>query len=1683
MKKSLKKIVATLLLFCIFSANLSTIGKYGISYALEATKLSSQDATTQDKNVEFNSYFEGGEHTKTESIENTTKLFVNVKVKKSGYLRDGVISFKNANFIMGQVENENIQKIDKENNKIFLNQLNNGSDVTLEIPISVLSAEKISIDNFSKETLTDFNGTYINGDGETKAISKQIVNELSWKGEAEGVVETKLTKYIPYVKNENYGVMLQTKVSSKIKDSKLPIKETQIEVQVPEINNVKPTSANVIAVKTLATNGENNGTNFTKENYSYNNENGLVEIKVSNTSNEIIWVKDVQDEYLVTFIFAGKEIYDYAIENGVNTTSEVNSKITVYNNKNTTVTAMSSVEIKLNEELGKLTDFEIYATNTINKGQIYANYEAINKKEVGYNLQYVSIISSAELTDKVEFNQEIDQFIDLDDDKNATTVENDNYTYNKSIKVSQKVFNKILGEEGIIEIYNSNNEKIAEITKDTELKEENYVLNISSSNSNKLTIATSKPITEGQLIINIEKAIKTNIDYSKEQFKTFTKICTEMSANNEKISKEILLKEPTSVASMEINKKDLTTVVKNENVEIKVTLDTSKESRALYKNPTIEVELPSYISNVKLNSCNILMGNGLKIKGEPTITTKNGAPVIKVTLEGNQTEYTIDAQYKGTIIILDTDLTVKTLTPTNKNKIVMKFTNENEESTNNKGTVESEIKFVAPENVVAANGISNYADGKNDILSISNEGATGIIETYDEARVATINGKIVNNYENPIKDVVILGRIPAEDNTNTNTNNELGSTFDTTLKSKVALSGIDSSKYEIYYSTNPNATEDLKNENNDWTKTATTDSQSYMIVTDDYEMKSGEVLETAYNVEIPANLSANNSAYEMYQVSYTNLSSIGEIQETKTSPIVGVTTGAGPELSVELTSKTQTAREGQIVTFIATVKNIGTIEAKNVKLNITAPDGTIHTEILKGDKKYTDSSEKNKIISLGDLAVGKVVTKEYELKIQKGKTVTTQTVETESGNEEITIEESTYPGDKEIENIVSVTVDNLSNEIKSNIYKLNVLEGDLQIVNIPNIFNNETIKKGKVFEFKFKLANISNDKDLDNVTLNMNIPNGIKIHEVYYGDDILLEEKNTENVIINENNISVNVGKLESLTAFIKENEEEESSGPKDINLRTQAFVCIKLELEDFTGEFVPQATATADGIQEHYSNVKKYSVESVNLTLTQKELDNKYIKEGKEYTYNFVIENTGEIDAISNVFEIQLPEELSFVKAEYKYNGTNHTVKSESNGTIKIYDINKIQPGEKINIQVTVKANLLSDKNDKEVTTFATLEANGFDKIESNKVKAIIEYNESAHKTDGNGENTNADTYKITGTAWVDSNKNGMRDEDEELLPNVKVMLIYKSNNKIVKDLITNDEKITTTDNEGKYQFENLSKGEYLVVFVYDSSRYSITEYQKEGVAKTLNSDFIDINIVLEGEKRVAGISDVIKITDENVRDIDIGVYTSEKFDLRLDKYITKITLTTPTIGTKTYTYDNTQLEKIEVLSRNLGKSSIVIEYKIVVTNEGAIPGYAKKIADYLPKGVTFNTELNKNWYLSNNGNVYNTSLENTIINPGESKEVTLVLVKQITEDSIGILNNNAEIYESYNEQGLKDIDSMAANKATDEDDMSKADIVLGVVTGGEIFIYVVLTLAILSILTFGIFEIKKRVLDKRNV
>ena len=96
-----------------------------------------------------------------------------------------------------------------------------------------------------------------------------------------------------------------------------------------------------------------------------------------------------------------------------------------------------------------------------------------------------------------------------------------------------------------------------------------------------------------------------------------------------------------------------------------------------------------------------------------------------------------------------------------------------------------------------------------------------------------------------------------------------------------------------------------------------------------------------------------------------------------------------------------------------------------------------------------------------------------------------------------------------------------------------------------------------------------------------------------------------------------------------------------------------------------------------------------------------------------------------------------------------------------------------------------------------------------------------------------------------------------------------------------------------------------------------------------------------------------------------------------------------------KTINYENTQFAKAEIASKLLDQTVVLIEYDIVVKNEGDLAGYIKDIVDYIPADLEFQSSINKEWYQDSNGTLHTNSLANEKIQPGETKTVRLTLSK----------------------------------------------------------------------------------------
>ena len=199
----------------------------------------------------------------------------------------------------------------------------------------------------------------------------------------------------------------------------------------------------------------------------------------------------------------------------------------------------------------------------------------------------------------------------------------------------------------------------------------------------------------------------------------------------------------------------------------------------------------------------------------------------------------------------------------------------------------------------------------------------------------------------------------------------------------------------------------------------------------------------------------------------------------------------------------------------------------------------------------------------------------------------------------------------------------------------------------------------------------------------------------------------------------------------------------------------------------------------------------------------------------------------------------------------------------------------------------------------------------------------------------------------------------------------------------------------------------------------------------------------------------------------------------MSLTKRVSKITVQNAE-GTKTYNFNNEELAKVEINGKYINGSTVLVEYKIRVTNEGELAGTVEKIVDYMPKEMTFTSDLNSAWVQESNGNLYNTELSKVEINPGETKEVTLVLKKKMTEDNTGTINNRAEIAEVSNLSNTEDYDSIPGNKIQGEDDISTADVIIGIKTG-EVVLYTIITIISLTILGIGIYYINKKVLKRK--
>ena len=1737
-KQLFTKFMASTLIVTLSCTNFLFCGNYMVSYAADNNKeLDKQTDATLSKNVKFDSYFDNNgnkTHYKTADLnDETVELIISTHVKKEGYLKNATIDLKNAegeielNYTITNLQDENAIVQSASENQLVLRQINAGDKIEFK---AILAAGVNSVANVEKLNSNNkliLKGLYVDGKGEETPIEKEIEINIGWTGKYEALINQSLIKYIPLEQENENKALISMQIETGLQEKKfmLPISETNIEITVPIINGVKPESVTVNAISTEATNGlKSENLIFTEENYEYSDSEGKLNINVKNDDKTVGKNKDI---YIVNYIYPQKA-YEALSKGTVSINSLANVTIKTYsNNSIEECKAEINEKIDIKETIGKLVSLSgENITEKLAKGKLYAN---INNPQSNDNTEY-----EFKWNINVGYNEGLSGIVLKDKEETFDSSKNirgdlTGKTIYKQIVVNANLFDELFGEEGKLFIYNNENKLLALIAKDTQTDENgNYKVELLEEVS-QIRIETSKPLKNGNLAISIKKEIKSDLGFTKSQIDNFEtlNIVSEIMQIDEKTNQQITVEEKQITLPLEatvtksqisINKDKLSTLVKNENVEFTIELGNDNETSDLYVDPIFEIELPTCVENVEILESKILFDEELIIDKIEFIK-KDGIPVLRIMLNGVQTKFSSGIVTNGSNIIVNTNITVNNLTPSKTEQIKMYYYNSNTVNYDNGvitdkglgGLATTNIEFVAPTGMITINGISNYDGNENLLMSVNQGDLIEQVETYKPARIAKMHLLAINNTGNTCTNLVVLGRIPFAGNKDLETGEDLGTTIDTYLRGYIVSESLQGDGLKIYYSENGEATSAIADTNNGWTQTPTDLSKvkSYMIVIEGYEFKQGESISFTYDFEIPQNIGYNHTIATNYGIYYVNNTQVATVSSFAKSDKVGITTGRGPEInitqSIEGADENGVIDVNNVLKFVISVTNTGTEAAKNVTIENEIPKWTYLVKILSETSNnyviYPDNAdaatmkEWNVVKNAGtesgstptveweieSIAAGETVTKEFYIipqykpdiytyyKDYPGFTIdengkyyistSKYDAETDTSYEEKN--EITSVPEMDIQNVVLVSAGNINAVLKSTSDTVEVRESNVLVREVIDLETDNRVKENKEVNFTIGLVN-GGENTINNIIVKKILPQELQ----YVGSTIQVNDEEG-NIVESQlkaqyneqtREVSVEIPTLNqeniSITIKVKTNNLENGTYEKEIESSSEIVLNSETIARTDSVKFVI--------VKPHYEIIQECTNTSATLS------------EGDEIEYRLRITNVGPIAIYGMYVEISMPE--PFVILSAMYTTVSGDVKIERNTLGKFVEILALEQNE--TVIFTIKAKVGKAKENTSTITNAYIHGDGLD---SNFTNSIIQQVEQAdeYKNDnngnsgGNGNNNGGSTdsditydkkYKISGMAFLDKNENGQKDTDEENLANINVLAINSGTGGISAE--------TTTDEDGNYLLTNLDAGKYLVIFRYDTKIYTATSYQNAEAAGIYTSSAIEKEIQIGEEKSLAGVTDIIDL-QSTITNINIGLINKQKFDLKLNKSVTKITVQNNE-GTNTYDFDYTKLAKVEISAKQFAKSLVIIEYTIQITNEGNIPGYAKEIVDYKTNDLTFNSSLNTNWYEGTDGNVYTKELENTVINPGETKEVKLLLTKQMTDSNSPMINNVAELQETYNEQGLEDIDSVAANNAQGEDDRDSADTIVTVKTGAQT-IYILAIIMILVALVLGICLIKK--------
>lgn len=1605
-------------------------------------------------------------------------------------------------------------------NEIALKNIIDPTKIFVEVAYKQL--EKVNLEDIYSEIEIDLNGNYINKKLENVEINRKQYLNLGWEYSKELNVTSDFTKVSPFTVGQNSGTILENiiTIARNVEDTNfLPIKETNIKIEIPKINDKLPIAVNVAANKLMATLGKDlTGKEFNKNNWSYDEETGVIEIKVTNKD---MFAGNGEDKFDIICRYE-----DYLEDESIVLDKKLSVKVEEYSANKNNIQEIQIEEAQEKEVIaGELMSYAIIENEEdIGKGKINANYYVEAGETRFSSTVNVTVLTSDILSEVViEPVKESYKMVD------GTEFDATQDVMYAGVRFNLAEIKEMLEQGSTIDLLDSEGNVFHTITKDVDATKIEFAHKIDC-----LKVRINNVKVNGNLSIEFIKAID-KCQYSQAEFVGFEKIENTYKADVKyvgfedifqlpEIKEEIKFKDTITQVNFLMNTSSLATIYQNDNVEFKVDLLNNLETSDLYKNPSFEIVFPTYVKEVSINNIYTLYQNGLSIRDYNVIDI-NGLKRIVVNLEGTQSGFNFSNITNGTNIIINANISVDEITPQKQDQIELYYCNEiatnyqtqaswNMTRTLPEGALKDTngydaiaFEYQAPSGMITINSITNYDGIGSTIKSINQGEVIKTIPIKGESQYATMELSVLNNTGSDCTGVVLLGRIPFKGNKDVVTGDDLGTNVDTLMKTILIPDEVNSNNTTIYYSNNPNADRDLNNEANGWSTTHTEPSaiKSFMIVVDGV-LERGGILKFKYDFEIPANLGYEVKMLGSFGAFYNDF----DVLKTSVADKVGLLTEAGAKyeatMSVNIGDGAEIGEHRELV-YTVKVKNTGSIDLTNVKIENTKPNfGEIKnaeekdgdTAIYKIDKLLV-GEEKEKQIIVKAASIPKnlesYIAKIPNILIETGEDGKTKYYTLTEDNKKVYISE--LPEEIFIENFATVYVDNTINGVKTNTVKNKLVDSKFDI-EIEEYNYVDILNPGETFKYIIDVCNTT-EEPINNVEVEYFIPKELKYlkTESYIDDEF--EEKFYE-----ETNLSkVSIDSIEP--GFRLRYAIHCEVATKNIS---------EVNIENYV-------TVTADNDIKERSDTLVSLIHGPELILKQEtNVEDNVVKELEIFDVVVNINNNGKAESQKLNFEVNIPDGLKIknISSEGKrlinYSTNGNTVlgtlnlleaQSESSFIIKV-QANPLNEGEtnailEVNSKVSeayigeldikpLSITVIDDpdrelsdeekkeeeKNNTAVNPDAT---DGYkediekdkdkDKEESNNANSNIEQdnnpdNNQNNNQDNNNQNDGQDNsqnnqpeindsedetvkeienYKISGKVWKDENKNNAKDSNEKGMKEVRVS-IYEGATKL---------KSVVTDSLGKYRFTELPVGNYTIVFEYDGDTYIAAQYKMANIVESENSDAI------ESEAGMA-VTEVIKIADSDV-EIDFGIQERNMFDIEVQKYISKAIVNTKG-KEKVQTYNNESIAKLEIRSKELAKTSIDLEYKIVVTNVGDVSGTVGRIYDYLPKELTFNESNNKDWKLEADGVIYNDSLERVVIKAGESKEIKLVLSKVMTNDNTGTISNKVQI------------DKLSSDKAIEENlenNIATQEMIITISTGRTISLVVMITLMIMAtVVIYGI-------------